>query len=444
MDNCKYPKIINPKKLDVNKITGEVVKLGANHDYKPNIGMFPDGEMLLLNLHQHHEEVEHGAGCSIHSVMFRSKDGGKTWERGRHLPFEGHEPSVSITRDGTVFVMTHSLPAEPFNTLGQVFTNIYRSEDRGTTFRRQIIKYTDFAGSQPEDVIYSRNIFELDDETLIVGITKKTEDHLFSSKDKGKTWTHKRISFQGVDLAAKQHPWGIMPESVIFRSPSGRLMMLSRVDLGRLVFDESIPFVFKMDKSKVIDSYEGLILLESTNGGTEWKVIRGVGYPGMMYPGIVVLNKNEMLFNFTVRAILPDCSDCVHPHMGVQASIIKEKDNGEFEIDLKNDLIVIDDRTDDRVMQGGGFGRTVISKDGSFVSPYSYKWTDSDVIEGVLNKVYLDKDKFDRMNESLGFAFNYDEFCYDEEILKSIYTDTFCTAMGKSRFKTEVLKWSIG
>jgi hypothetical protein len=443
MEIGRYPKVINPKHLNESMVTGEVIKLGAGHDYKPNIGVFPDGEMILLNLHQHYEEVEHGAVYCMHTVMFRSKDGGRTWERGKHLPFEGHEPSITITGDGTVFVITHSLPREPFNSFGNVFTNIYRSEDRGATFSRYMIKYTDFPGSQPEDVIYSRNIFQLDPETLILGITKKTEDYLFSSKDNGKTWSHKRVSYKGVDIAAKQHFWGLMPEAVIFRSPRGRLMMLSRVDLGKLVFDADVPHIYKMEKSKAIDSYEGLLLFESVNGGTEWKVLRGVGYPGMMYPGVVVINRSEMLLNFTVRALLEGCSDSVYPHMGVQATIIKERDDGGFDIDLKNDLIVIDDKTDSRVMQGGGFGRTVMLQDGSFVTPYSYKWTDQDVIDGVESKVYLDKEKFEKMNDALGMGYYYDEYSYDDEILKSIYIDSFCAAIGKSRFKTEVLKWSI-
>jgi hypothetical protein len=163
----------------------------------------------------------------------------------------------------------------------------------------------------------------------------------------------------------------------------------------------------------------------------------------MMYPGVVVLNKKEMLLNFTVRALLPGCEDCVYPHMGVQAVMIREDDDGGFDIDLKNDLIVIDDKTDERVMQGGGFGRTVLSPDGTFVTPYSYKWTDGDVIKGVTDKVYMDREKFMAMNDMLGFGFSYDEYSYSDEILKSIYIDSFCAAMGKSRFKTEVLKWSI-
>lgn len=443
MSEEKYPKVINPDRLRNRKITGRTVKLGGNSDYKPNIGIYPDGEIILMNLHQHRENAEHGAAYSMHTVAYKSTDSGLSWSKGRHMPFEGHEPSVTVTKDGTLFVVTHSLPAEPFNKVGRVYINIYRSEDRGASFERHSVAYGSIGDGTQGDVLYSRNIFEEEDGTLFMGITKNTDDYMYRSKDRGRTWEASPVTYSGVDVHKKKHPWGIMPESVFFRSPSGRLMMMARVDLSRLVFDDDIPHVFHMEKGRAIDSYEGMILLESKDGGNEWRVLRGIGYPGMMYPGIVSISEGEMLLNFTVRALYPDCSQCVHPHMGVQAAIMTENRDGGIELDLTRDLIVIDDKTHDSVMQGGGFGRTFIQKDGTFITPYSYKWADQSVIDAVLNREYLDKGKFDSLNRQLGLSYSYDEHSRDEEILKHIYIDMFCREMNKAGFKTEVLVWKI-
>ena len=120
-------KVINPAKLGTDKIPAELIALEGNYNYKPNIGVMPDGELLMLTLHEHYEEPCMGGRYTIHTVMYRSRDGGRSWSRGQHLRFFGHEPSITII-DDVIFVLTHfcSNPGHEF----EAFADVTRSRGR--------------------------------------------------------------------------------------------------------------------------------------------------------------------------------------------------------------------------------------------------------------------------------------------------------------------------
>jgi len=85
-----------------------------------------------------------------------------------------------------------------------------------------------------------------------------------------------------------------------------------------------------------------------------------------MYPRFQRLADSRLLLTFTVRSNSTDG----HP-LGLRAII--SYDDGE-NWDFIRDRIVIDDQN--RGASGGGFGNTVQSSDGAFVSCYSYRGSD--------------------------------------------------------------------
>ena len=97
-------------------------------------------------------------------------------------------------------------------------------------------------------------------------MTVGTMDFACYSDDTGKTWQPRKADIQGYTYR-EHYPWEVFGESVVFNSPTGRLMMLSRMDLAYAEFDPPLPFQQKMPKKTGVDHFDGRELLAPVSGG---------------------------------------------------------------------------------------------------------------------------------------------------------------------------------
>lgn len=442
-----FLKVINPKKLKTDSIPAELIELEGRGNYKPNIGVLPDGELVMCALHQHFEDPFMGGHYTTHSVMYKSQDGGRTWSKGKHLRFFGHEPSITII-DGIVFVLTHFLSNENYEweTMADedyTYDMLYRSTDGGETWESIPLKYEMFPGAEKAHMAYTRNIFKLADGRLFLGMTVGVKDYACYSNDEGKSWDIHRADIQGYSYR-DNYGWGVFGESVLFHSPSGKLMMLSRMDLAYVRFDSPLPFAQKMEKTG-IDHYDGEILFESTDNGITWKPLRAVGFPALMYPGVVNLPDGRLLVNYTVREVPPDGTGAVHPRIGMQAVLVEEQADGFMDFSMSNDVIIIDDKTNGNLTSGGGFGRTVMLHDGTLVTPYSYMWADEDVIAMVENEDYLKKEVYNKYGSMLTNPLTFEQHKKTKEQLRFDFATMwgFHQLMNKGGIRTDVVRWKL-
>src|SRR6188768_1290350 len=104
--------IQNRQRLSPEPIPCERIALGEPDDYKPCIARLPNGELLLTAFHQHKRE---GNKVLEQTLLFRSKDGGKTWSQPEKLNLLGREPYLTILEGGTIFLTGHLLANDERN-----------------------------------------------------------------------------------------------------------------------------------------------------------------------------------------------------------------------------------------------------------------------------------------------------------------------------------------
>ena len=106
---------MNRKALSADKIECERIALGEPDDYKPCIALLPSGELLLTAFHPYEKEK---GKVFEQNLLFRSKDGGKTWSKPEKLDLLGREPYLTVLKDGTLFMTGHLLAQDIRNKLG--------------------------------------------------------------------------------------------------------------------------------------------------------------------------------------------------------------------------------------------------------------------------------------------------------------------------------------
>lgn len=382
-------KILNPKRLNEETLSVETVKVWGMHNVKPSIGVINDKELVMFTCHQHMEEFAHdqlrpGTGpMLIHSVMYRSHDGGKTWESGNHTPFRGYEPTVTMI-DGVMFVQTHFFQRHKrYEGKETCIGYLYRSEDRGETWTETKLD-SEFLGADfnGKSLCPTRNLLKLKDGSIILFVNSDSAVFRMRSTDMGLSW-----AVEPVRDTINHHPQTSMfYEAVQFCTPSGRLMMLSRV-VWELIYDD-LPHRYHRDQEFDTDNGMGLLLMESFDDGLTWHGVRGVGDIGMMYPSLEYLDDRRFVLTYTQRLPMGK----VYPHMGVQAVLGQENPDGSFELDFGNDVIVLDDKTPDYTMSGSGYGMTRKLSDGTLITPYSYRMMTPFCDRVMKNREYLDSD----------------------------------------------------
>lgn len=359
-----FVSVRNPKKLP-GKIPCVRIALGKKGDYKPCIAQLPNGELLIVAFDASHVKI--GNGIREDMLLWRSKDQGRTWSKRKVIPLLGREPYFSVLKDGTLLVTVHFLKRDVRNKAGYVYSLVHRSTDAGRTWESISIKSENLPKPAPKTWTYtSRNILELKDGTLILGVSlPKGHDYLWRSKDGGKTWDQSmECFFEGVDESKLW--WPFMGETVFWQTRKGDLLGLFRVD--QKLFPPISGTTIPQEKG---DSYERLLQFRSTDGGKEWKPEKFGGYYGEMYPALLRLNDGRLLYTFTLRtAVAPN----VKP-LGVRCLVGQETDSG-FNFDFKHDRIVISTKTPPDSYSGGGFGPTVQLVDGTLLTAYSYAGPD--------------------------------------------------------------------
>lgn len=348
-------RISMPKRLPGAALACERIALGEADDYKPCVAMLPDGELLLTAFHQHKKD---NGKVLEQSLLFRSKDGGKSWSAPEKLDLLGREPYLTVLPDGTIFITGHLLANDVRNTFGYTHGWLHRSTDRGKTW--QSIRIESEAIKPKASNHSSRNVLQLANGTLLLGVDYDGGDGPFlmwRSSDNGKTWNKTEKS---VPKEFKSQYGFFGGETWLWPAKSGKIWALVRVDSSELPIKDR-PIKTGNDQA------DHFILFSSADDGKTFDRIRDFGDYGEMYMSILRLQDRRLLLTFTVRDL--------HAPLGVRAIPGEETKDG-FEFDFASDRLMLDTRTPVGTAQGGGFGPTVQLQDGTLVTSYSYRGKD--------------------------------------------------------------------
>jgi len=347
--------IANAKWLPGDPLVVERIALGEADDYKPCIAQLPSGELLLTAFHQHKRE---GNKVMEQTLLFRSKDGGKSWSKAEKLDLLGREPYLTVLKDGTIFITGHLLANDVRNQWGYTCGFLHRSTDGGKSWESIRVESE---GIKPKASNHTtRNVLQLADGTLLLGVDYDGGDGpylLWRSKDNGKTWD-KTGKCEPKDFKSKYGFFG--GETWLWQAKSGKIWALVRVDSVELPIKDR-PITAKNDQA------DHFILFSSKDAGKTFDRNSDYGDYGEMYMSLLRLQDKRLLLTFTVRDLKPP--------LGVRALVGTESDDG-FEFDFTKDRIMLDTRTPVGKFQGGGFGPTVQLKDGTLVTSYSYRGDD--------------------------------------------------------------------
>lgn len=356
-------RVMNPKTIGRTQLVSERVAIGIPEDYKPCIARLPGGELLLVAFHAPRK----GGVPEEYALLYRSGDGGRSWSRRRRLEVLGREPYLSVTSDGTVFLSTHLLPRARGNREGYTQSFLYRSTDGGDRWEGQRIGFRDLEGMEkPGTVVTGRNVLELESGELVFAVAGKGgHEFLWRSNDGGKTWDQSlACRFGGVDQSVL--PFPILGEAFLWQAPNGDLLAICRITPK---YFPALPGTQIPGES--IDHFERMVLYRSQDGGHHWSLEEFGSHYGEMYPAMMRLRDNRLLFTFTLRAAVPPNT----PPLGVRAVLGREVAEG-FRFDFRNDRIVLDAKNPVGMLSGGGFGPTVQVEDGTLVTSYSYRTPD--------------------------------------------------------------------
>jgi hypothetical protein len=374
-------RIHNPDRLPDAPIDVERMAIGAPGDYKPVITKLPNNDLYISAYRSNVPAgVEPVPGYpDIKSrileppLIFRSQDGGRTWSGPKLINIAGKEPYIHAADDGTLFITTHIVHQNILNREDPCYCYgmLHRSDDLGETWTSMRAE-PDVIRAQNREYVNCTTRFplQLNDGSLLlaasgVGVDANT---MMRSTDGGKTWPQ-RIACE-FDNNPPDYPWPIMGEGVLWQARSDKIYGLFRVDTRDWAEIDDDPL--ELDRNKLHDQFDRLILCSTTDLGSHWKQESDFGRYGQMYPSILRLQDGRLLLTFTQRAN--------QRPLGLRAVIGTEHDDG-FEFDINRDVIVIDQHTPDHLASGGGFGCTVQLDDGTLVSSYSYR-TDVDTFAG--------------------------------------------------------------
>ena len=322
------------------------------------VARLPDGTLLLAAFAPY--QLEEGK-TREEILLFRSRDGGATWSAPANLTTAhgilGREPYLTVLQDGTVLMTVHLLAQDVRNSTGYVRSFVHRSTDGGATWATTVAEPADMAPGGMSCT--TRNVLELHDGTLLLGVSVPGASYLWRSGDRGATW--ERPQRATIEELSQEYPYPFFGEGVWWQAASGRILLLARLDshfAGR--FAEPVPEA-EFGHS---DNVDRMILYAADEAGERLRPLRPVGVAGEMYPALLKLHDGRLLLTFTVRAL--------QRPLGIRAVLGRETADG-FDLDLTLDRLLLDVQTAPQVHSGGGFGRSVQLDDGSLVSSYSWR-----------------------------------------------------------------------
>jgi len=355
----------NPVQLP-SQIEAMRMPMGEVGDYKPCLAKLPTGELWLIGF----------VGSFDPSVtredifLYKSEDDGHTWSEREYLPILGREPWLSITSNGVVFVTTHMLTREDRNELGCTYSYLHWTDNEARTWDTLRISGEDVPGAAPDAWTHtSRNVLELDDGTLLLGVSaaQVPRDYLWRSNDGGKTWDRSiycDYAGEGIDRSNVSIPF--MAETMFHQTPNGDLHALFRVDQASVR-----PIEGRNPPDETSDQFERLAHFRSRDSGRHWHLEPEIGSTyGEMYPSLLSLDNDRLLLTFTVREL--------HPPLGARAIVGRQVGDG-FSFDFQRDRLMIDVKSPVGLSSGGGFGPTVQTTAGDLLTAYSYRGPDDKV-----------------------------------------------------------------
>jgi len=345
----------NGKQIAGTTIPCRRIALGEPEDYKPSVVQLPSGELLLVVF-----SGERVGGGKIREItrLYRSKDEGLSWSGPELQPrLLGREPYLSITRNGTLFITGHLLSQDIRNKHGHTHSYLHRSADGGRTWTSIRLQPKSFR--KGTTVLTARNVLELADGSLLIGISEhapRSGNVFWKSTDGGKRWSERfPATFAGVP---PKYPYTILGEAHLWQARSGRLHAILRVGSAN-----SWPIKNTKDPGNN-DQSERMLTYTSADGGHKWTFTGDLGVYGQMYPAIARLPGNRLLLTFTQRALAPQ--------LGVRAVLGLETRDG-FRFDMKHDELLLETKTPKGKSSGGGFGPTIVLKDGTLLTAYTYR-----------------------------------------------------------------------
>jgi len=355
---------MNPKVLKVDRLPVERIPVGEY--YKPCMAKLSNGELCLVAF----RSVKLGEGKIREDIhLFRSADGGKTWDDGRVLgELLGREPYLTALSDGTLLMTVHLLQQDVHNKAGYTQSYLHRSADGGRSWAS--------VRCEPDDMppksmsCTSRNLLELHDGSVIViasGHRGACVHSVWRSTDGAKTWPEKGPVKAPVPEA---YPYPLFGEAVLWQARSGDLYALNRIDPRYFPPLQAGPI-----ETGGHDQFDRMIVCRSADRGRTWEQVADFGDYGEMYPAMLRLGGDRLVLTFTVR-------DYKRP-LGLRAILGIEEEDG-FRFDFGHDRIMLDTKTPDDKPQGGGFGNTVRLDDGTLVSCYSYRDSEDRILTEVV------------------------------------------------------------
>jgi hypothetical protein len=298
--------IHRPSMPDVRRSPAERIPIGVSGDYKPCVAKLPGGELLTVafqtggkaggtrriggqDVPLMHEEI----------ILFRSTDGGRTWSDSRNLNLPGREPYFTILSDGTMLMTAHLLAQDVRNEWGYCSVFVHRSTDGGQTWQSIRFPGEELPGWEPGEVTCSsRNVLELADGSLILGMaTGKGVNYLYRSDDRGATWRRaEACAFESPAGKQEDRSWSSvlwLGETIFRQAANGDLLAILRGASRRVHADHHA------------DQHSRMMLYRSGDNGGNWSYGELGNADGEMYPAILKLFDGRLLLTFTVRSLHP-------------------------------------------------------------------------------------------------------------------------------------------
>ena len=354
------------------------VLVGRPGEYKPSLALLPTSELVMVAFHRTIPPGSHGWSWSETSTLWRSRGGGRTWSEGEDLDdVIGREQFLTCTSDGALFMTSTISQADVAHDgpLDSMYSLVHRSTDGGRAWQRtKVLVEGDLRRGLPHKghpSLTARNVVELPDGTLLVGVSVAGPEsggvaganaYMWASRDGGVTWEKDRpVTVEG---GKYDDITGFFAEGFIHRNEAGKLLYWRAYIRGRhsyrLPDDRVAP-------AAETDQVRRLIWWESVDDGLTWTPRGDFGDYGQMYPRVIRLRDGRLLMTYTQR-------DLFYP-LGLRARL--GQDDGET-WDFDCDQVVIEGRTPWGMVSGGGFGNTVELDDGALVSCYSYLGIDAE------------------------------------------------------------------
>ena len=229
-------------------------------------------------------------------------------------------------------------------------------------------------GALQKWVLTSRNVLELTDGSLILGVSMPNGiDYLWKSSNEGKTWgTTMLCNFEDVDPNRVNHPFF---DGGVFWQPTNRdLLVLVSVSSDLFPVENHQTLVTDLNQS------ERLVVFRSEDLGRNWRKERELGSDyGGMYPGLIRLYGGRLLMTFTLM-------DFKQP-LGLWAIMGRERPFG-FDFDFQYDRLILSRETLEGQKINAGFGSTQQIGNDKFITSYSYQGIDKkthlEIVEWIL------------------------------------------------------------